>query len=155
MWICYLLYSLYSNNTYIGATSDFRRRLSQHNTGRGAKYTRGRMWLPILTLTFPTKNQCLSFEKGWQKLSKRRSNSRFLGYNLPYRYGKDPKWNRILDLLYFTREITFLNGKFKLNHQMKIPIILPPSIILDVSLEDWILSLPWPPYVSTNSTEKS
>lgn len=31
--------------TYVGWTQDIERRLDQHNTGRGARFTRGRAWV--------------------------------------------------------------------------------------------------------------
>ena len=40
-WICYLLQCA-DNTLYCGITNDLSKRLAAHNSGEGAKYTRGR-----------------------------------------------------------------------------------------------------------------
>jgi len=76
-WVCYLLYSLESNSTYIGSTNNAEKRLNAHNSGKGAKYTMGETWCPYLIIHgFENKIMCLSFESQWKRLSKRRNNSR-------------------------------------------------------------------------------
>lgn len=40
-WVCYLL-KCADSTLYCGITNDLDKRLSMHNTGEGAKYTRGR-----------------------------------------------------------------------------------------------------------------
>lgn len=63
---CYLLKSTVSNRTYIGVTTNLKKRIRQHNGEicGGAKYTKSnRPWKPILIVHgFETKNQALSFE---------------------------------------------------------------------------------------------
>ena len=76
-WVCYLLKSLDSNKTYIGATDNLYRRLSDHNglngSSRGAKATRGQTWIPILFVSgFANKIACLSFESGVRHVRKRK-----------------------------------------------------------------------------------
>ena len=65
-YLCYLLKSETSNRTYIGITTNLKKRLRQHNGEicGGAKYTRSyRPWKPVLCVNgFFTKNQALSFE---------------------------------------------------------------------------------------------
>ena len=73
MWLCYLLMSNNSRKTYVGATINLINRLHKHNTCKGAKYTRGENWSVACYVTgFHTKQQCLSFEKNWQRLCRRR-----------------------------------------------------------------------------------
>lgn len=40
-WVVYIL-ECGDNTLYTGITNDLERRLKQHNTGKGARYTRGR-----------------------------------------------------------------------------------------------------------------
>lgn len=41
-WYVYVIYSESARKYYRGITTDPERRLKQHNSGKGAKYTRGR-----------------------------------------------------------------------------------------------------------------
>ena len=65
-YVCYLLKSSVCNRTYIGISTNLKKRLRQHNGEicGGAKYTKSnRPWIPILCVSgFFTKNQALSFE---------------------------------------------------------------------------------------------
>lgn len=135
-WVCYLLQSLDSNRTYIGATNNLFKRINMHNSGKGAKYTRGQTWMPVLIVKgFINKNSCLSFEKGWQKFYKKRSTN-----NLNFRYTKDNTWNRVLDLLYFSLNCSLVNCKFKLHNYNFMDYRLSIKIFID----KWIKKLPWP-----------
>ena len=155
-WICYLIYSLSSNCTYIGSTNNFPKCLFTHNRGKGAKYTRCNIpWIPIVTITgFHHKNACLSFEAGWKKLSKNRTNERIAPINImtnsSYKYTNDTKYNRIIDLLYFVHNFTLLDTKFKLNHSIKYPVNNPDELAIAIYMEDWIKDFPWPHFISTN-----
>jgi predicted GIY-YIG superfamily endonuclease len=132
-WKCYLLFSLDSNKTYIGSSNDCQRRLGQHNnTKAGAKYTRGETWSTTLVVSgFPDKRACLSFEAGWKRLSKKRSNNRFSSYNLLsdklghsiLKYTDCSLHNRIMDLIYFVYNTTFHNPKFILDKDLKKEVI--------------------------------
>jgi len=131
-WKCYLLISLDSNKTYIGSSNDCQRRLGQHNnTKAGAKYTRGETWSTSLVVSgFPDKRSCLSFEAGWKKLSKRRSDRRFDSYNLLsdgqgtiLGYTSCALHNRIMDLIYFLYHTTYHHPKFILDRDLKKEII--------------------------------
>jgi len=48
--------------TYVGWTNDLDARLTAHNTGRGAKSTKGRTWTLLYAERFPTKSQAMSRE---------------------------------------------------------------------------------------------
>ncbi len=48
--------------TYVGYTNNIRKRLKLHNTGRGAKFTKGRKWKLIYKEKFNTKNEAISRE---------------------------------------------------------------------------------------------
>lgn len=151
-WICYLLQSLDNGHTYIGSTNNLEKRLLKHNKGKGAKRTRGNKWIPIIFISgFNNKNACLSFEKGWQKIYKnRRKNNFYMIYN-NLKYTKDILFNRILDLLYFVYNLSFISGKFKLNRDNKYPFIEPNDLILHIFFEDWIDNLPWPYFINADS----
>ena len=49
--------------TYVGWTNDVARRLRQHNSGRGARSTRGRQWLLLHVEAFPTRAEAMSREQ--------------------------------------------------------------------------------------------
>ena len=48
--------------TYVGYTKDIKKRISQHNSGKGAKFTRGRKWKLIYKEKFTSKNKAISRE---------------------------------------------------------------------------------------------
>ena len=48
--------------TYVGYTNNLERRLNLHNTGKGAKFTRGRRWKIIYSEKYATKNKAKSRE---------------------------------------------------------------------------------------------
>ena len=48
--------------TYVGYTSNLKKRLNLHNKGKGAKFTRGRHWKIIYTEKYVTKNEAISRE---------------------------------------------------------------------------------------------
>ena len=59
----YMLKSLNKNNqTYVGYTKNLPERIKLHNTGKGAKFTRGRKWKLIYKEKYTTKNQAISRE---------------------------------------------------------------------------------------------
>ena len=156
-WVCYLIMSISSRETYVGATNNMKQRLSNHNNNnpnikrKGAKRTRGKVWVPILVISgFISKNACLSFESGFKRLCKRRTNKRFDLINFAYesnlKYSSDPRDNRIVDLLYFTHNITTINGKFILNADYKHPVIQPDPLTANVFMEEWITELEFPHY---------
>ncbi|MBI1201819.1 MAG: GIY-YIG nuclease family protein [Rhodopseudomonas sp.] len=48
--------------TYVGWTNDIPRRLAQHNSGKGARSTRGRAWVLLHSECFATKAEAMSRE---------------------------------------------------------------------------------------------
>jgi len=48
--------------TYVGYTKDLKKRISLHNSGKGAKFTRGRKWKLIYKEKFSSKNKAISRE---------------------------------------------------------------------------------------------
>ncbi len=43
--------------TYVGYTNDIKKRLKLHNTGKGAKFTRGRRWKLMYFEKYKTKKE--------------------------------------------------------------------------------------------------
>jgi putative endonuclease len=48
--------------TYVGYTSDLKKRVGLHNSGKGAKFTRGRKWILIYKEKFKSKKEAISRE---------------------------------------------------------------------------------------------
>ena len=48
--------------TYVGYTSNIKKRINLHNSGKGAKFTRGRKWVLIYKEKFKSKNEAISRE---------------------------------------------------------------------------------------------
>ena len=48
--------------TYVGYTKNLKKRIELHNSGKGAKFTRGRKWKLIYKETFKSKNEAISRE---------------------------------------------------------------------------------------------
>ena len=48
--------------TYVGYTSSVQNRIKLHNSGKGAKFTRGRKWKLIFKEKHGTKNKAISRE---------------------------------------------------------------------------------------------
>jgi putative endonuclease len=59
----YMLKSLEEKTvTYVGYTSDIKKRIKLHNLGKGAKFTRGRQWKLIYKEKFNSKKEAISRE---------------------------------------------------------------------------------------------
>ena len=63
----YFVYLLGTNKknkvyTYVGYTNDLKKRLSLHNTGKGAKFTKGSIWKIIYKKKYTTKQKAMSEE---------------------------------------------------------------------------------------------
>ena len=62
----YYVYMLKSRGkksvTYVGYTKNLEKRIKLHNSGKGAKFTRGRKWKLIYKETFKSKNEAISRE---------------------------------------------------------------------------------------------
>lgn len=48
--------------TYVGWTNDVARRLARHNAGKGARTTRGRLWVLLHCERFASKRAAMSRE---------------------------------------------------------------------------------------------
>jgi len=48
--------------TYVGYTNNLKKRLDLHNSGKGAKFTRGRSWKVVYSEKFSTKKKAMSRE---------------------------------------------------------------------------------------------
>ena len=59
----YMLKSIGVNSvTYVGYTANLKKRISLHNAGRGAKFTRGRKWKLIFKEKCCSKSEAISRE---------------------------------------------------------------------------------------------
>ena len=62
----YFVYMLKSKGikqiTYIGYTNNLKKRITLHNAGKGAKFTRGRQWTLIYKEVFESKKEAISRE---------------------------------------------------------------------------------------------
>ena len=48
--------------SYVGYTKNLKQRIAQHNSGKGAKFTRGRTWRLIYKENFKSKSKAISRE---------------------------------------------------------------------------------------------
>ena len=48
--------------TYVGYTNNLKKRINLHNSGKGAKFTRGRKWVLIYKEIFKSKKEAISRE---------------------------------------------------------------------------------------------
>ena len=58
--------------TYVGYSVDYKVRLVKHNSGRGAKSTKGYQWILIYKKLFKSKSNALKFEYELKKNRKKR-----------------------------------------------------------------------------------
>ena len=62
----YYVYMLKSKSvkpiTYVGYTNNLKKRISLHNSGKGAKFTRGREWVLIYKEKYKSKKEAISRE---------------------------------------------------------------------------------------------
>jgi len=50
------------STTYVGYTNNLKRRLDSHNSGKGAKFTKGRHWKLIYSEKYKTKKEAMRRE---------------------------------------------------------------------------------------------
>ncbi len=64
--MAYYVYMLKSKGiksvSYVGYTNNLKKRVDLHNSGKGAKFTRGRKWILIYKEKFESKNEAISRE---------------------------------------------------------------------------------------------
>lgn len=62
----YYVYMLKSKSvkpiTYVGYTNNLKKRIILHNSGKGAKFTRGRKWVLIYKEKYNSKKEAISRE---------------------------------------------------------------------------------------------
>tara|TARA_B100002051_G_scaffold263598_1_gene287483 strand:- start:130 stop:375 length:246 start_codon:yes stop_codon:yes gene_type:complete len=59
--------------TYVGYTSNLKKRILLHNNSKGAKYTRGRIWKIIYKKNYKSKSLAMKNEFKLKKNYKKRS----------------------------------------------------------------------------------
>jgi putative endonuclease len=70
MWFVYLVQCI-DNTYYIGITNNLDKRIEAHNTGGGAKYTRGRRPVKLIkSISVSSKSEALKLEIKWKKMPK-------------------------------------------------------------------------------------
>lgn len=74
--------------TYVGWTHDVARRLKQHNAGKGARFTRGRMWVLLHAERFRSKRAAMSRE--WHLKRDRAMRRRLAGTLKPNLIDQNP-----------------------------------------------------------------
>ena len=60
--------------TYVGYTNNLKKRLNLHNTGRGAKFTKGRIWKLLYYEKHLTKKEAI-FRENFIKKNRKLRNS--------------------------------------------------------------------------------
>ena len=63
--------------TYVGYTNNLKKRIALHNTGKGAKFTRGRKWGLIYKEKYKSKKEAITREyniKNNRSLKKKKKN---------------------------------------------------------------------------------
>lgn len=64
MWYVYIIRSIGSpEQEYIGATSDLKRRMADHNAGKSAHTSKFKSWQLVWYCALPDKYKALQFEK--------------------------------------------------------------------------------------------
>ena len=63
--------------TYVGYTNDVKKRLSLHNSGKGAKFTRGRKWKLIFFKKINSKSNAIKEELKLKKDRVTRNNIKY------------------------------------------------------------------------------
>jgi len=64
-YFVYLLVANLKNNkkiSYVGYTNDIKKRLNLHNSGKGAKFTRGKKWKLVYYEIYDSKSEAMKNE---------------------------------------------------------------------------------------------
>ena len=74
----YFVYLIISNNnqnliSYVGYTNNIKKRLDDHNSSKGAKFTKGRKWKLAYIQEYNTKSKAMSEEHNLKKNYKLRN----------------------------------------------------------------------------------
>ena len=81
-YIVYLLVSKNKNRliSYVGYTNNIKKRISSHNEGKGAKFTKGKKWEIIYQKRYKNKSEAMKEEYKLKKnrVKRNRLKSKFL-----------------------------------------------------------------------------
>ena len=69
--------------TYVGYTNNIQKRIKLHNSGKGAKFTRGRKWVLIYKEKFKSKKEAISREYYIKKHRSLRNKIKNENFNTP------------------------------------------------------------------------
>ena len=74
----YFVYLIISKNnqkplSYVGYTNNLKKRLEEHNTSKGAKFTRGRKWIMAYSVIYNSKSKAMREEYKLKKNYKLRN----------------------------------------------------------------------------------
>ena len=131
----YLIVSKVKKKTisYVGYTNNINNRINLHNSGKGAKFTKGKKWKLIYSKKYETKRTAMIQEyklKNKKKLSyvgyskdlKKRLNLHNSGKGAKFTRGK--KWNLVYYKEYNTKSDAMKNEyKLKKNYKFRRKII--------------------------------
>ena len=67
--------------TYVGYTNNLIKRINLHNSGKGAKFTRGRKWTLIYKENFKSKKEAISREYYIKKNRSLRNKLKYENFN--------------------------------------------------------------------------
>jgi len=83
--VSYYVYMLKSRSikpvTYVGYTNNLKKRINLHNTGKGAKFTKGRKWILIYKEKIKSKREAISREYYIKKNRKLRNKIKNENFN--------------------------------------------------------------------------
>lgn len=73
-YFVYLIVSKINNKyiSYVGYTSDLNKRINEHNTSKGAKFTRGKKWKLLYRRKYKSKSDAMKAEIKLKKNNKLR-----------------------------------------------------------------------------------
>ena len=63
----------YPAKTYVGYTNNLNKRINSHNSSKGAKFTKGKLWRLIYFKKFASKNLAMKYEYLLKKNRKMRN----------------------------------------------------------------------------------
>ena len=74
-YFVYLIISKYSDNlvSYVGYTNNLKKRITKHNSSKGAKFTRGRKWKLAYSKSYKSKSVAMKEEYKLKKNIKLRN----------------------------------------------------------------------------------
>ena len=75
MFYVYMIYTNINNKiiTYVGCTNNLYKRITLHNSGKGAKFTKGKKWKLLYKKRFVTKSKAMQYEYLLKKDRKKRN----------------------------------------------------------------------------------